>query len=182
MMKKLFLAVAITFSASAYSWEAPEILSNLCYDGCAPKIQSTYDDFLNTPHAPTFIPGMYSGVCNHISGLLNPETDHYIGLLLNTDKKGAYMAPVLQYFGEGNDMADWSLEDGLLNMSPDWIEAGRITTHKTSMTAQVLNSDGYPVLVYWARQNPQTKEVLFLAFLGGNYAACRLTPNLNGLP
>lgn len=182
-MKSLLVLILALSCTNAFSWEAPEIFTNACYEGCTPKMEAIYDQFLNTPHAPKYIPGMYAGECYHLSGSLNPETTHYIGLLLNTDPKGAYMAPVLQYFGEGNDMENWSLEEAKKEMSPDWIEAGRMTFHPTSVTAHVEDAEGYPVMVYWARQNPANKEIYFLAILRGfSYAFCSLKPNVNGLP
>lgn len=174
---------ALLISFAAHAWDAPEILENACYDGCNEKMWTMYDNFLNTPTAPKFIPGMYSGECNHQSASLDPDTTHYIGMLLDTDSKGAFMSPVLQYFGEGNDMAEWSLEDARREMSPDWREAGRITWHPTSATATVKDNEGYPAMVYWARQNVETKEIYFLAMLRGfSYAFCTLKPNFNGLP
>lgn len=182
-MKSLLLSAALIFSLNARAWDAPEILEDACYDGCTEKMQAMYDKFLSTPHAPSIYPGMYSGECNHLSGSLNPDTTHYIGMLLNKDAKGAYMSPVLQFFGDGNDMADWSFEDALREMSPDWIEAGRITWHPTSATAHVEDDQGYPALVYWARQDVVSKEIYFLAWLRGfSYAFCTLKPNPNGLP
>ena len=182
-LRTMFLTLAIATTAHAYAWEAPEILENACYEGCNEPMQKMYDSFMATPTAPKFVPGMYSGECNHLSGSLNPDTTHYIGLLLDTDSKGAYMSPVLQFFGEGNDMADWSLEEARIEMSPDWRDAGRITWHPTSATAAVLDDQGYPALVYWARQNHATKEIYFMALLRGfSYAFCTLKPNINGLP
>ena len=179
----IFLAIIISVSAPAHAWEAPEILENACYDGCNEPMLKMYDNFLNTPTAPKFIPGMYSGECNHQSGSLNPDTTHYVGMLLDTDDKGAFMSPVLQFFGDGNSMADWSLSEARREMSPDWRDAGRITWHPTSATAAVLDNEGYPAMVYWARQDYVTKEIYFLALLRGfSYAFCTLKPNVNGLP
>jgi len=185
MSMKIFFTVFIVFFSfhSVFAWDAPETLKGACYDGCTPKMEAIYAEFNRLQTAPKFIPGMYSGECYHQSGSLDPETTHYIGLLLNSDKKGAYMSPVLQYFGEGNDMASWSLEDALREMSPDWIEAGRMTFHSTSATADVEDAEGYPALVYWARQNLETKNISFLAWLRGfSYAFCELKPNPKGLP
>lgn len=183
IMKSSLLTIFLTFSYSAFSWEAPETLEGACYDGCTETQERIYNEFNRLQTAPMFIPGMYSGECYHQSPSLDPETTHYIGLLLNRDAKGAYMSPVLQYFGEENSMKDWSLEDGLREMSPDWISAGRMTMHPTSATAHVEDDQGYPALVYWARQNPETKNISFMAFLRGwSIAFCELKPNPKGLP
>lgn len=182
-MKKLILAFTLLFSSLTFAWDAPETLENACYEGCTENMWRIYDEFNRLQTAPMYIPGMYSGECYHQSSSMDPETTHYIGLLLNNDSKGPYMAPVLQFFGEGNDMADWSLETAKKEMSPDWIEAGRMTFHKTSATAHVEDAEGFPALIYWARQNPTTKNITFLAILRGfSTAFCELRPNPNGLP
>ncbi len=183
-MKNVFLIISVLFCFSqVHAWDAPETLEEACYEGCTPKMEAIYAEFNRLQTAPKFIPGMYSGECYHQSGSLEPETTHYIGLLLNRDNKGAYMSPVLQFFGEENSMKDWSLDTALKEMSPDWIEAGRMTFHKTSATADVEDDNGYPALVYWARQNHETKNISFLAWLRGlSYAFCELTPNHQGLP
>lgn len=176
-----FLLLITTKHSMAY--EAPEVLENVCEYGCPAHIENLYQEFLNTPTAPTYFPGMYSGECYHYSDKLDPDTTHYIGLLLNNDSKGPYMSPILQYFGEQNDMANWSFEDALREMSPDWIEAGRIKMHKTSATAQVLDSAGDPALLYWARQNISSKEIYFMAWLRNfSVAFCKLKPNPQGFP
>ena len=181
-MKVLSGLILILSTTTLFAWDAPETLENACYEGCTETQERIYSEFNSLQTAPAFIPGMYSGECYHQSPSLDPETTHYIGLLLNKDSKGAYMSPVLQYFGEGNSMSDWSLETALQEMSPDCIEAGRMTMHKTSATAAVLDSEGYPAMVYWARQNLETKNISFIAWLRSSIAFCELKPNPNGLP
>ncbi len=182
-MKTLLLSLLMSASLSAFAWDAPEILEDACYGGCNETMATMYDNFLKTPYAPKFIPGMYSGTCNHQSPSLDPDTTHYIGLLLNKNEKGPNMSPVLQFFGEKNDMEDWSFEDGVREMSPDWVRDGVVKVHPTSMTSHYVDDEGYPALVYWARQNPETKVIYFMAYLRGlSYAFCTLKPNVNGLP
>jgi len=183
-MRSLVLAFILSISAlQSNAYEAPEVLENVCEFGCPAHIENLYQEFLNTIKTSFNFLGMYSGECYHYSDKLDPDTTHYIGLLLNNDSKGPYMSPILQYFGEENDMANWSFEDALREMSPDWIEAGRITMHKTSASAQVLDSAGDPALLYWARQNTANKEIYFMAWLRNfSVAFCKLKPNPLGFP
>ncbi|MBC7540495.1 MAG: hypothetical protein H7281_16845 [Bacteriovorax sp.] len=182
-MKNLLITGFFLVSMNTYSWDAPEIIENACYQGCTPKMEKMYDNFQNTKSAPVFIPGMYSGECHHNSWALDPETTHYIGLLLDQDSKGTYMGPVLQFFGDSNDMKDWSLEDGRKEISGDWKKTLKVAWHPTSLTAHVEDENGNPALVYWARQNPLTKEIYFMAFMAGfSTAFCTAHPNVNGLP
>lgn len=185
-MKTLLILFLLTMTMTTnklWAYEAPEVLENVCEYGCPSHIENLYNQFLNAPEAPRYYPGMYSGECYHYSDKLDPDTTHYIGLLLNTDEIGPYMSPILQYFGESNDMANWSFQDALNEMSPDWIEAGRMTIHKTSATAAVLDSAMDPALVYWARQNLENKEIYFIAWLRNfSVALCKLRPNPDGIP
>lgn len=169
-------------------WEAPEILENACeQNSCTPAMKALYDGFLSTPAAPQYIPGMYSGVCYHQSEMLSPDTKHYIGLLIDrmkdtTSKNSYYMAPILQFFGDSNDMKDWSLLEARKQASPDWEKYGPMKIHQTSATQFVLNAEGEPTHVYWVRQNLQTKTIYFLALIRGfSVAFCQASPNANGL-
>jgi hypothetical protein len=185
-MKNLFLSlIPFLFSAAAYcSWEAPEIIEQACYAGCTPAMEKMYDTFLNTKTAPAFLPGMSSGECHHNSSSLNPETTHYIGLLFEKNKFGSFMAPQFQYFGDSNDMKDWSLDKARKEFASEtWQTSGKITWHPSSATTQYLDADGNPALVYWARQNLQTKEIYFMAWIARwSIAFCTAKPNKNGFP
>ena len=179
---KLFIFLSL-FSLNAFSWEAPEVLINACYTGCTPKMQAMYDKFLKLKTSPKFIPGMYSGECNHNSGSLNPDTTHYLGLLLDKDEDGIIVAPVLQFFGESNSMKDWSLDLARKEMSGDWKLQEIVKVHPTSLTAHIEDANGYPALVYWAKQDLKTKEIYFLAWMGNfSTALCIARPNVKGLP
>ena len=94
VIRSFFCSLAVLITVSAHAWDAPEILEEACYNGCTEKMGIMYNNFLNTPTAPKFIPGMYSGECNHQSGSLDANTTHYIGMLLDRDAKGAFMSPV----------------------------------------------------------------------------------------
>jgi hypothetical protein len=182
-MNKLLLSLLFLLSFSAMAWDAPEVNEGACYKGCTPAIWKMYNNFLNTPTAPKFIPGMYSGDCHHVSDSLDANTTHYLGLLIDQDEKGITMSPVLQFFGDSNDMKDWSLETARKEMSGDWKVNEKVKMHPTSLTAHFEDDEGNPVLVYWARQNLKTKEIYFTGYLRGfSMAFCTVHPNVNGLP
>jgi hypothetical protein len=182
-MKTILSVSLMLLTLNAFAWEAPEIIENACYQGCTPKMEKMYKKFLDTKQPPKFIPGMYSGECNHNSSSLDPNTTHYIGLLLDQDANGTYMAPVLQYFGDSNDMKDWSLDQARKEMSDEWKKTEIVKMHPTSMTAHFEDEEGNPALVYWARQDLKTKDIYFMAYLKGfSTAFCIAHPNPNGLP
>lgn len=119
----------------------------------------------DVPEIPT---GMYSGECYHQSSMLDPETTHYIGVMFDynsANNNQLFMAPVFQFFGDANDMKDWSLEVARKEMSEAWKTSGVVTIHPTSYTAMVADDSGSPVYIYWARQNKQTKKLYFLSYM-----------------
>ena len=182
-MKKIILSFTFLLSLSTHAWEAPEVFEEACYQGCTPKMQSLYNEFLSTPNPLTIYPGMYSGECNHLSRSLNPETTHYAGMLFNTDSKGAYMTGSMQYFGDHNAMEKLSFEEAKDKFLPVWKGNGRLTFHSTSTTTHFLDQNENPNIVYWIRQNLDSKELLFLMYMKDfSTAFCKLRPNPNGFP
>ncbi len=181
----LFSLFFISSSFAQGGWEAPEILENACYENsCTPQMQEIYDQFLSNPKAPEYIPGMYSGFCYHQGQVLDQNTKHYIGLLFDrfNSQNAFYMAPILQFFGEDNHMKDWTLDQARSEISPEWKNYGPMKVHPTSATQFVLDSEGYPVYVYWARQNLKTQVLYFLALSRGlSLAFCEARPNTSGL-
>jgi len=176
-MKKIFL-LTFLLSFRAFSWEAPEVLEEACYDGCTIEMQTMYEKYLSLTTPPSLEPAMYSGECHHQSGSLDPETTHYIGLLIDTYNGQQTMSPVLQYFGEENDMKDWTLEDARREMSGDWKKNGQFKLYPTSLTSHYDDDEGYPVLVYWARQDQVTKDIYFMGYMRGwSTAFCVAHPN-----
>lgn len=175
----------MALAAPQTPYEAPETLENACYENsCTPAMQNIYDGFLKNPFAPKDIPGMYSGICYHQSQYMDPEINHYVGLLIDRtdDHQNYYMAPIMQYFGDENMMGEWTLETARKESSAEWKKYGPMKLHPTSATQFVLDSEGYPVYIYWARQNPQTKTIYFLSLARGfGVAFCEASPNKDGL-
>lgn len=182
-MKIRIFILSLFISCNAFAWDAPEIFQSACYEGCTPKMQELYNEFLATPNPLTFYPGMYSGECNHLSSSLNPDTTHYAGMLFNTDSAGAYMTGSLQFFGESNQYEKLSFEEAKAKFLPSWKGNGRLTFNPTSTTTYFLDKNGTPAIIYWARQNLQTKDILFLVYMKDfTTAFCRLKANPNGFP
>lgn len=184
-MKPHFTFALLTFLAelSFAQWQAPEVPEGLCVEEvCTREMKRIYDGFQKNAINPQFIPGMYSGVCYHQSRFLNPETPHFLGVMFDRFEKGFYMAPILQYFGEENSMAGWTLEQARKESSPVWKDYGPMKLHPTSATQVVLDEEGSPFYAYWARQNVRTKALYFLVFSRGwSFAFCEAFPNAGGL-
>lgn len=182
-MKKMIFVLSVLVSLSVHAWDAPEVLEGACYQGCTPKMQELYDEFLATPNPLTFYPGIYSGECNHLSNSLDPNTTHYAAMLFNTDSIGAYMTGSLQFFGDSNSYGKLSFEEAKAKFLPVWKGNGRLTFNPTSTTTYFLDKNGSPAIIYWARQNLETKDILFLMYMKDfSTAFCRLKPNPNGFP
>lgn len=177
-MKTFFLVLFSMSFFSAFAWEAPEVLENACYEECTERMEQMYDKYLSLQTPPMNVPGMYSGECFHNSLSLDPETTHYIGLLIDTHNGKLTMSPVLQYFGEENSMKDWTLEEARKEMSGDWITKGFFKIYPTSLTSHYVDEEGYPALVYWARQDQKTRDIYFMAYMRGwSTAFCVARPN-----
>lgn len=182
-MKKVIGIFLFILSGSLFAGDVVEKPNDWCLENeCTPKIKSIVDQFKISKNAPFIIPGMYSGNCYYLSNQMNPNTRHFIGLLFDYNLENKlYMAPVLQFFGESTDMADWSLEEARAEMSKEWMHYGLITKHSTSMTAQVVDDENLPVYTYWTRQNWLTKKVYFLVSMRGfGYGVCEAHLNKNG--
>lgn len=171
------------FFAVAWAYEMPETLPGLCPPGeCGARVEALYQKFEATPMAPSQVPGMYAGECYYHSESLNPETRHYVGLLIDRlTPTELYLAPVLQFFGEQNQMADWTLEQARAEMSPDWKDHGPLKFHPTSATQHVLDDQGLPAYRYWVRQNPQSGKILFMVqMVGFGVGLCEAQLNQGG--
>lgn len=179
-MKLFFFSTLILLSSLAIAWEAPEVIEGACETGCTPKMQNMYKKYLQLKTPPRFLPGMYSGECHHNSPYLSPETTHYIGLLIDEDNGQMTMAPILQYYGDSNDMKDWSLTDARREMGGNW-KNGHFKLYPTSLTSHYDDNDGYPALTYWARQDFTTKDIYFMGHMRDwSIAFCIAHPNKHG--
>jgi hypothetical protein len=177
-MKSFLLFSICLFSFKAFSWEAPEVITNACAEGCTQQMEEMYETYLGLKTAPENTPAMYSGECHHNSDSLDPNTTHYIGLLIDNENGKLTMSPVLQYFGEENDMKDWTLEEARKEMSPDWKTQGKFKLFPTALTSHYDDEEGNPALVYWARQDLKSKDIYFMAYLRGwSTAFCVAHPN-----
>lgn len=170
-------------AGSAFAWETPEVYENACSSGCTPKMEEIYNEFLSTPNALTYYPGMYSGECRHLSNMYDPYTTHYAGMLFDKDDRGAFMTGTLQFFGDSNRTDKWSYEEAKRNFMPNYKGGGRLVMNPTSTTTFYLDQNGRPNIVYWARQNLITKDILFLVYMRDMTTGfCKLKLNTNGLP
>ncbi|MFN8792056.1 MAG: hypothetical protein ACK5Y2_11430 [Bdellovibrionales bacterium] len=175
--------VLLGSSAVAQAYEMPENLPGLCPPGeCGARVEALYQEFQATPTAPSRVPGMYAGDCYYHAESLNPDTRHYVGLLIDrVSPTEFYLAPILQFFGERNEMADWTLEQARAEMSPAWKEHGPLKFHATSATQYVLDGEGAPAYRYWIRQNPESGKILFMVqMVGFGVGVCEAQLNPGG--
>jgi hypothetical protein len=60
-------------------------------------------------------------------------------------------------------------------MSPYWDTHGSVTVANNTARVVVSYEDGNPAYVYWMRQNPNTKDLLYITYMGTETKAfCRL--------
>jgi hypothetical protein len=171
---KALIAALLMSSFSTYSAEVPATPPNPCYRGCTQAQKQLVTDFFTNGVEPQKLPAVYSGVCHHI-GQYDPEYDHHAIVLIDEENAQSTFATIFAWFGNGNAFKDWNLAVARLEMSPYWREYGKLTFAEHTGRVVVYDDRGLPVYVYWMRQNPVTKELLYITYMGqSNKAFCRL--------
>ncbi len=172
-MKALITALLIS-SGSTFAAEVPWSPPNPCYRGCTQAQEQLVSEFFAVGKEPQKSPAVYSGVCNHI-GQYDPTFDHHAVVLIEEENTQSTFATIFSWFGTGNAFKDWNLAVARREMSPYWREYGKLSFSEQTGRVIVNDDRGLPVYVYWMRQNPVTKELLYITYMGqSNKAFCRL--------
>jgi hypothetical protein len=172
-MKTLAAALFLN-STVAFAYEVPTTPPNPCYRGCTPAQETLAKDFFAVGAEPAKTPAVYSGVCNHV-GQYDPNHDHHAVVLIDEENGQARFATIFSWFGTGNSFKDWTLDVARREMLPYWRDYGKLTFADGTGRVVVYDDRGLPVYVYWMRQNPVTKELLYITYMGTvNKAFCRL--------
>lgn len=170
---KIITTFLMILSFQAYA-DVPTIPPSPCYGGCNAFQEALVEEFFQEGVLPEKDPSVFSGVCHH-EGLYDSEVEHHSVVLLD-DVKGKWNFSTIFSFFEGyNSFADWNLDIARKEMSPYWNDHGNILVGDQTGRVIVNDNEGYPVYVYWMRQNPKTRELLFITYMGiVNRAFCRL--------
>jgi hypothetical protein len=171
-MKTLIALLLLPFHL--WASEVPSTPPNPCYEGCTPFQENLVNEFMNQASLPEKSPAVYSGVCHHL-GMYNPEVEHHSVVLLDEVSSRPKFATIFSWFYGENSFRNWTLETARQEMSPYWDTHGSVTVANNTARVVVSYEDGNPAYVYWMRQNPRTKELLYITYMGiETKAFCRL--------
>ena len=172
-MKKI-LALLTLFSATAFAVPVPTTPPNACYEGCTEIQKELENEFFTEGKLPSKTPSVFSGVCHHL-GMYNPDVEHHAVVLLDRVNNKWNFSTIFSFYEGYNFFGNWTLQDARREMSPYWSEYGDIFEADQTARVVVNDNEGKPVYVYWMRQNPKTKDLLFITYMGfANKAFCRL--------
>ena len=164
-MKKIFILIALTVSISSFAQDVPATPPNACYSGCTETQQRLLTEFETVGVLPDQTPAVYSGVCNHL-GMYNPDVDHYSVVLLDQHQGKWTFGSIFSFFAEEDDFKDWDLAKARAEISPYWKEHSTLVVEDNTARAVVRYASGNPAYIYWMRQNPVTKELLYITYAG----------------
>ncbi len=117
--------------------------------------------------------------------MYSPDRDHHAVVLLDQTEpvetpffKNARFSAILAYFFEKNEYAEWNLETARKEMSPYWIDNGRLFYGDNTYRVVINDENENPYIIYWMRQNPITQELYFIFYSGQVMRSfCRLDKN-----
>lgn len=172
-MKKIF-SLFFLLSFNVFSQEIPTTPPNPCYGGCNAFQNKLVKEFTKSGTLPEKRPAVYSGVCHH-AGLYDPDVEHHSVVLLDETEGKTMFSAIFSFFEGYNAFENWTVDIARKEMSPYWRDHGDVTAGDNTLRVVINDNEGYPVYFYWMRQNPRTKELLFITYMGAvNKAFCRL--------
>lgn len=174
----IFCLFMSSFSFAQIKSDVPDLPPNACYEGCTDFMKNLVNEFEVAGRLPEVQPAVYSGDCHHLSHDYNPDVTHHAVVLLDQKPRGWNFSTIFSFFAEKNEFYEWTVTTAQQEMNPYWNEHGDI--HVGSNAARVIATydSGEPAYVYWMRQNPETKELLYITFASGSLKSfCRLKKN-----
>lgn len=162
---KFLNLVFVLLSLPAFGLELP---TGQCDDGsCNEFMTSVWEGFEANPFAPELGNRVYSGECRYVSQGLSPDKAHYAVLMFDELSGKPYFSTIFGFFYERDEWAEWSVEDGRREMHEDWKSLGVIQGGADHAVVVVNDDEGNPAMVYWMRQNPESKDVYYVTHWRG---------------
>ncbi|MBC7743098.1 MAG: hypothetical protein H7061_12935 [Bdellovibrionaceae bacterium] len=177
-MIKYMIFLVPFFAVWSWAAELPQLPTGACYEGCTDYMKNLLAEFNDVGQLPDAQPAVYSGECHHL-GIYAPEHAHHAVVFLDQKNTGWNFSTIFSFFAETNEFATWSVPTARTEMNPYWLEHGQITTVANAGRVVVTYDNGNPAYIYWVRQNPQTKDLLYITYASGMMTSfCRLPMNL----
>lgn len=170
-------SVIISLLLSASAFAIPSNPPNACYEDCTPYMSELLNEFETIGVAPDLSPAVYSGECYHL-GQYSPERAHHAVVMLDQVNQQPNFSTIFSFFAETNEFSDWTVDIARKEMSEYWKTHGDVRTEDNTSRAEVLYDDGAPAYIYWMRQNPINKQLLYITYAGIYMKSfCRLDLN-----
>jgi hypothetical protein len=162
-------ALILVAGSSSLAASAPDLPPHPCYQGCTSEMSKIWELFRSSPVPVSLEPAVYSGKCQYLSPGFNPEEIHYAVVMIDhLDPKVPFFSTIFAFFAPQNVFADWDLEAGRREMSPYWKNHGKILEGSNTSRVEIEDS-GHVVNAYWMRQNPITKDLYYITYMGPGY-------------
>ncbi len=175
-MKYLIFCLFLGLKVSASG--VPAMPPNACYEGCNSYMSDLLTEFEEVGSSINLKPAVYSGICHHL-GIYNADTEHHAVVLIDQVNGRAQFSTIFAFFAGQNDFADWTVVQARNEMSNYWKDHGVLVEEQNTSRVVISDDDGNPAYIYWMRQNPQTKDLLYITYAGTAMKSfCRLTPKL----
>ena len=172
-MKNFLIMLLFTLSSFAIGSDVPSTPPDLCYSGCTEAQQNVMKDFQNKGVLPEQAPAVYSGVCNHL-GMYSPNVDHHAVVLLDQHQGKWKFGGFFSFFYQENKYRTWDLAKARAEISPNWKDHSVLSVEDDTARVVIRRLDGTPAYIYWLRQDPITKDLLYLTYSDVMVSFCRL--------
>ncbi|WP_413576473.1 hypothetical protein ACLVWU_00365 [Bdellovibrio sp. HCB290] len=183
MKRTIFAIIALCAGIANAAPMISELPEDACDSlKCTKVMKSILSGFNYTPHTVSQVPGVYSGGCFHLGGI-GPDHEHYAELLIDQLEDGTtYFSTNFAYFYPENPYANWDLTKARQEASDFAKQNARIKEGSNASRVEIYNSEGVPNVVYYMRQNPETKVIYYITYGGFGPQSTKIFCTMNKNP
>lgn len=157
--------------------DVPATPPNPCYENCTEYMSDLVNEFNEAGQLPSFIPAVYSGECRHL-GPYDPDFTHFAVVMIDQLEDKPNFSTIFSFFAPENEYKNWNVEIARNEMSDYWKKNGAMILEENTARTEIRYDNGGPAYVYWMRQNPITKQLLYVTYAGTSMKSfCRLDKN-----
>ncbi|WP_413292051.1 hypothetical protein ACLSU7_11580 [Bdellovibrio sp. HCB185ZH] len=183
-MKQLIIILSAFLSLYAHGAPAISELPEDACDSlkCTKVMKSILSGFNNTPHTVSLEAAVYSGGCYHL-GDLNPNHEHFAELMIDQLPDGTnYFSSIFAYFYPQNPYANWDLTKARQEATDYARQNARIKEGSNASRVEMYTSEGAPAVVYYMRQDPETKMIYYITYGGFGPQSTKIFCTMNKNP
>lgn len=170
----LLLSFLLMFANAS---EVPATPPNPCYEQCTDYMSDLVKDFTAVGVMPSFTPAVYSGECRHL-GPYDPDFTHFAVVMIDQVESQPNFSTIFSFFAAENEYLNWNVDTARKEMSDYWKTKGKMILEDNTARTEIHYDTGGQAYVYWMRQNPVTKQLLYITYAGTSMKSfCRLDKN-----